>query len=394
MKICLIHNEYGRFSGEEVVVEGQVKLLQANGHEVIKLFRNSAEISQMRLGRIRAFFSGIYSFSSKRAMRKLLAEYKPDIAHVHNVFPLISPSVLGEYRKAGAPIVITVHNYRLICPNGLFMTDGRVCEKCCGGREYWCILHNCEKSLFKSAGYAFRNYVARKLRLFLDNVTIYVCLTEFQKHKLIAGGFSADRIAVMPNMVDITGVEPSVEQGEHIGYVGRISLEKGLPILMKAAKRCDDIQFRAAGEYGRMSHLSRKTPDNFEFLEHLNKNQLDQFYKSSRMIVLPSICYEGFPSVVIEAMIRQKPVICSRIGGLPEVVDDGVTGLLFEPSNSDDLVEKIRCLWDRPELCRKMGRAGRKKALHEYSPEKYYERLMAVYEKAIKLGPGGANQSS
>ncbi len=180
MRILVIHNDYGKFSGEEHVVESLSHLLKDNSYEVVHFSRSSAELYQTRSGKIRAFFSGIYSFSSKKAMRRLLVEYKPDIAHVHNLFPLISPSVLGECRKAGVPVVMTVHNYRLICPNGLFMTNGRICKKCCSGREYWCILRNCEKNLFKSIGYALRNYIARTLRFFLDNVIMYLCITEFQ----------------------------------------------------------------------------------------------------------------------------------------------------------------------------------------------------------------------
>jgi len=186
--VCVVHNEYGIFSGEEAVVENQAKLLRDNGHEVIRFFRSSAEISEMQLGKLRAFFSGIYSLSSKRALRKFLTEYKPDVVHVHNVFPLISPSVLSECRKAGVPVVMTVHNYRLVCPNGLLMFDGQICEKCCSSREYQCLLNNCEASFFKSLGYFLRNYIARKLKLFKNNVTIYACLTEFQKQRLINAG--------------------------------------------------------------------------------------------------------------------------------------------------------------------------------------------------------------
>jgi len=380
----IVHNEYSRLSGEEVVVKGQIKLLESNGHKVIRFFRSSAEIHGMRLGRIRAFSSGIYSFSSKKAMRRLLAECRPDIVHVHNLFPLISPSVLGECRKAGVPVVMTIHNYRLICPNGMYLSDGQVCEKCGGGKEYWCGFRNCEGTLPKSLGYGLRNYVARKLRLFLDNITLYICLTEFQKQKLAANGFPSDKILVVPNMVDKAYIEPSGEQGKHIGYVGRISSEKGIQTLLKSAGNCSGIQFKAAGSYSRMPRLSQEAPANFEFCGHLNGQELRAFHSGSRIIVLCSIWYEGFPMVLPEAMLSGKPVICSRIGGLGEIVEDGVTGLLFESGNSHDLAEKIWYLWNRPELCQRMGQAGREKALREYSPEKHYERLMAAYKKARK----------
>jgi len=393
MRICLVHNRYGSFSGEEAVVEATAHLLSEKGHEVVEFVRSSAEIGQMRLGKARAFFSGIYSWSAKRRMRHLLNKHRPDVVHVHNLYPLVSPSVLGKCRRAGVPVVMTVHNYRLICPNGLHMTAGQVCEKCRGGCEYWCVLRNCEGSLPKSIGYALRGWVARKRRMFLDNVTMYAALTEFQRQRLIAEGFPAERIAVIPNMVGGDGYAAEAAGGDYVAYVGRMSPEKGVTHLLSAAKRLPDIAFKAAGGYDRMPHLPGEAPANFEFLGQLGTELLNGFYSQARMLVLPSTCFEGFPMTIAEAMVRGKPVVCSRIGGLPEIVDDGVTGLLFEPGKAADLAEKIRFLWDRPDVCRKMGQTGRKKALREYSPEKYYERLMAVYEKAIALGPGGPRET-
>jgi len=394
VKILMVHNAYGKFSGEEAVVAGQKKLMADNGHEAICFERSSAEIPSMKLGKLRALFSGIYSFSSRREIRRLLVQHKPDIVHIHNLYPLISPSILPECKKAGVPVVMTVHNYRLVCPNGLHMVNGQVCERCSGGKEYWCVLCNCEKNLFKSVGYALRNYVARKGKFYLNNVTMYAALTEFQKHKLIAEGFPAERIVVVPNMVDSNGVQVSQEQGEYVGYVGRVSQEKGLPTLMEAARKCKNIRFKAAGSYDRMPCLPGKAPQNFKFSGHLNREQLDKLYTDSRMIVLPSICYETFGLPLAEAALRSKPVICSRIGALSEIVKDGVTGLLFEPGNVDELAEKIRYLWDNPELCKKMGQAGREKALREYSPEKYYKRMTVIYKEAIKLGSVDSNHNS
>jgi len=389
MKILVVHNSYGKLSGEEAVVVGQKKLLADNGHEVICFERSSAEIPLMRLGKLRALFSGIYSFASRRQIRRLLAQHKPDIVHIHNLFPLISPAILPECKRAGVSVVMTVHNYRLVCPNGLHMTAGRVCEKCCGGREYQCLLNNCESNLFKSLGYFLRNYVARKFKLFKNNVSIYACLTEFQRDKLIAEGFAPDKVAVIPNMVDGSGIKPAEQTGEYIGFVGRVSPEKGVDTLVEAAKKLTDIQFKAAGAYDRMQALVTDSPENLGFKGHLNKDKLSEFYSKCRFIVFPSMCYETFGLPIVEVALRGRPVIASRIGVLPEIVDDGVTGLLFEPGNADDLAKKIRYLWDNPGLCRKMGQAGRGKALREYSPEKYYERLMAVYKKTIELGPGG-----
>jgi len=389
MKILCVHNAYGRHSGEEAVVESLQRLLIGHGHELTSLARSSEELEGQTFGKAKAFFTGIYNWSSKWQMRRMLADNRPDVVHIHNLFPLISPSILGECRRAGVPVVMTVHNYRLVCPNGLHMLHGQVCEECIGGREYRCAIRRCEGGLGKSLGYALRTWVARKLRFYIDNVTMYAALTEFQRTRLIAAGFPAERIVVVPNMSQANGVPEAMELGNYVGYVGRISFEKGIPSLLAAARQCPDVLFKAAGSYERMSHLLEQAPGNFEFMNHIEPELLADFYAKARIIVLCSTCFEGFPTVLLEAMLHGKPVICSGIGGLSEIVEEGKTGLLFQPGNAEDLAQKIRYLWDRPDVCRQMGQAGQEKAAQNYSPERYYSKLMAVYEKAIALGAGG-----
>lgn len=385
MRVLLVHNEYARFSGEEAVVYGLRDLLGARGHEVRCLIRSSRELLGRPWATARAFFSGIYSFESRRRLRGLLGEFRPDVVHVHNLYPLLSPSVLVEFARRRLPVVMTVHNYRLVCPTGLFMKDGRVCERCAGGREWWCFLHDCESSRLKSLGYALRSYWARRRGYYRRHVTMYAALTEFQRLRLVREGFPPERIAVVPNAVDPRPAAPAAALGGHVGYVGRISAEKGIETLLAAARRCPDVPFRAAGAGDDIGRLTRQAPPNLTFCGHLPAEKLPAFYAASRIIVLPSLCYEGFPTVLAEAMLRGRPVVCSRIGGLGEIVDDGVTGLLFDPGSADDLAEKVRRLWDAPGDGRRMGLAGRRKALREYTPSRQYARLMGVYERAIHL---------
>jgi glycosyltransferase involved in cell wall biosynthesis len=388
LNICIVHNSYGNFSGEEAVVQNTISLLQRRNHKVILFTRSSAEIEKMFLGKFSAFLSGIYSYRARTWMKRLLSEHEPDIVHVHNLLPLISPSVIVECNRANVPVVMTVHNYRLVCPNGLFVSHGSVCEDCAGGREYWAILRNCENSVPKSIGYAIRTWIARKMRFYLNHVTIYATLTDFQRRRLIREGYPAERILVVPNM--IVNSFPSWElPGKYVGYVGRVSPEKGISTFMLAAEKVPEIPCKVAGAYDRMPDLPLRASKNFSFLGHLNGVELNDFFSKCSMIVIPSICFEGFPIVLLEAMLRGKAVVCSRIGGLPEIVEDGITGLLFEAGNATDLVEKILYLWERPDLCQKMGEAGRRKAFREYSEDRYYEQIMAAYERAIALGPGG-----
>ena len=362
-----------------------VQVLREHQHDVLTYFPSSAQIRTC-VDKLRAFFTGIYSRTSRSQLRKTFINGRPDIVHIQNLFPLISPSILPEACAKDLPVVMRCANYRLICPNGLLLSDGELCERCLGGREWHCIFHNCESTLPKSIGYAIRSYVARRFRLFLDNVALYICQTDFQRSKLASGGVPLRRLEVVPNMASPIP-EHAHTGGQFIAYVGRMSPEKGIPTFVEAARSISRISFRAAGSLARMEHLVQLAPSNLTFTGYLARMGLDSFYNECCILVCPSVCYEGFPSVIIDAMVRGKPVICSRIGGLPEIVDHGVTGLLFEPGNAEDLVDKIRYLWERPNLCRQMGMAGREKALREYSPEKYYDRLMAVYARAIKLGP-------
>jgi len=390
LRILLVHNEYGKVSGEEIVVNSMREVLEENGHQISDYTRASAELAGSPLGQAKAFFTGIYNFSSRLIIRDLLRRDRPDIVHVHNLFPLISPSVLGECRRAGVPVVMTVHNYRLVCPNGLHMVKGRICEKCVGGREYHCVLNRCEGGLLKSTGYAIRNAFARKMRFFHRNVTIYAALTEFQRGRLIDAGFPPDRVLLLPNMIDDRQSDRDCPLGDWVGFVGRVSPEKGIPTLLAAAAALPDVKFKIAGAYDRMADLVKCAPANIEFVSHLGRADLEEFYRRSRIIVLCSTWFEGFPMVLAEAMFHEKPVICSRIGGLPEIVEDGITGVLFTPGSDVELARQIRQLWSSPVLCRQMGQAGREKALRQYSRNVYYDRLIHMYRKAASLAGAGS----
>jgi glycosyltransferase involved in cell wall biosynthesis len=389
MNIAIVHNSYGAPAGEETVVRALLDLLAARGHRTATFMRSSAEIPAMALGQVRAFFSGIFSLRAQRAFRRFLSQTHPDVVHVHNVFPLISPSVLLECRRAKVPVVMSVHNYRLVCPTGLHLSkrDPRPCERCCGGREYWCLLRNCEGDVFKSLGYSLRSYVARRARLYHANVSMYACLTEFQRRRLVSAGFPQDRMTVIPNMVQPPGPSRQGCDGEYVGFAGRVSPEKGIDVFLSAARRCPEIRFLVAGKIDCAPEILREVPGNCTFLGHLCPGDLAGFYASSRMIVVPSVWYEAFGLSAAEAQACGKAVICSRMGGLSEIIVDGETGLLFEAGNTDELAEKIRHLWDRPDRCRQMGLAGRRRVLSEYSASRYYDRLMETYEKAMALGP-------
>jgi len=403
MKILLLHNSYGQFSGEEAVVEMQKILLEAHGHTVECYSRSSAGIKGPG-GKINAFFSGFYNARSIREVREMISGGQPDIVHIHNLFPLISPAILPLIKSLNNPsthqlinssahqlisspakLVMTIHNYRLICPNGLFFTHDEICERCSGGREWNCILHNCEYSALKSTGYALRNLWARRRRFYLDNVDAFLCLTEFQKIKLTENGFPGERCHILPNFVTpATALTQEFSKPGYVLFAGRLNTQKGFGLLAQAASLIPDIPVRVAGE-GKPDYLKTLSiPVNMELKGKLDTARMNATYQEAAFLVFPVRSYEGFPMVFPEAMQHRLPVIAPDMAGFPEIIEDGVNGLLFKPGDAADLASKIRLLWENKDLREKLGRAGERKLQTEYSAEVYYKKLMDVYKDVTR----------
>jgi glycosyltransferase involved in cell wall biosynthesis len=387
MRVLFVHNDYGKWSGEEASAEALAKLLTDHGHQVSWFRRSSRDLYSSLNSKANAFLAGIHNPFAARDIAHMLDEVGPDIVQVQNLYPLLSPSILGPIRKRGIPIVMRCPNYRLFCPNGRNFTKGHVCERCTSwGRELWCVLNNCEGNFFKSMGYSLRNAWARLTRRIIDGVDIFIVQTHFQKTKFVKNGLSPKSIEILPGMVPSIDSGDSTKIGDSVVYIGRISEEKGIGALLRAAEITPRIPYSIAGVCTTASQYKESAANNVRWLGFLKGEALLDLYRSARFVVIPSIWYEGFPNVITRSMTMRKPVISSMIGGIPEIIDNGITGLLCEPNNAKDLAEKIQYLWNRPQLCKQMGQAGREKALRDYSPDKCYERVIAIYQKAISLG--------
>jgi glycosyltransferase involved in cell wall biosynthesis len=390
VKVLQIYNEQrSRFGGEPTVIEATMRVLEQNGHEVRLVMKSSRDLENSILKRINAFWGGIYNIRAYREMRALVERDRPDVVHVHSVYPMFSPSILVACRRMNAPVVMTVHSHNLTCPAWYHLYKGRVCEDCVGGHEYRCVIKNCRSNYLESAAYALRSSVARNTRLFHDNVSVLIALTPFARAKLLQAGFREDQIAVVPNPAHVNDAAADPSAGRYVAFAGRISPEKGIDTLLAAAAQLPDVPFKVAGDGPVFAEMKAKAPRNVEFVGQLKPDQLNQFYEQSRMLVVPSVWFEQFPMVVLEAMGRALPVIGSRIGGLPEIIEDGLTGGTFEPGNPGDLARQVRRLWDDPQLCRRMGMAGRQKVLREYTEDNYFHKLMAVYQAAIQRSRKG-----
>ena len=386
MKVLFVHNCYGIVSGEELMLERIMSLLRSRGHEVSSYLAHSSTIRTpgQKLG---AGLSSLWSPKSRRELRELLRVDPPDLVQVQNLYPLISPSVLPVIKEAEIPIVMRLSNYRLICPNGLLLSHGRVCERCRGGREYHCVLRNCERSRIKSISYATRSWFSRVAGLYRKNVTRYYAQTHFQRQVIADEGYPEERIDVIPNMLDAPKDVAAWTPGSFVGFVGRLSEEKGVRVLFEAARSLPDIPFHLAGDPSSMPS-GGSIPSNVSLRGQLAGVELTRFYEGAAMIVAPSIWYEGFPSVIIEAMAHTRPVIASSIGGLPEIVLDGETGTTPPPGDSDALARAILGLWKNPARRRAYGEAGALRVREQYSSQRYYERLMRTYQAARAAAQG------
>jgi glycosyltransferase involved in cell wall biosynthesis len=386
MKILMIHNKYGKHSGEEAVVDAQIKLLQDNGHEVITYFRSSEELETMPYAKIKAFFLGIRNNRSVRDIKEIILKNKPDIVHIHNLYPLISPVILPVIKSFNVPIAMTIHNYRLLCPNGLFFTKGKICEKCTSAtKELNCVINNCEGSIFKSAGYALRSFWARFTGEYKDYVDSFLCLNEFQKNRLIKNGFNKDKCIVIPNFYTKEIVEEDYEfiNKKYVASAGRISPEKGLPVLLSAAKKLPEIPFHIAGLMRPGYESELDIPKNVVLRGMLNAEEMKTFYSEAKFLAHTSACYEGFAMVFPEAMVQKVPILAPDFGSYPEIIEDNINGVLFKPKDSQDLADKISMLWNDENKINELGENGFEIVKERYSVKAYYVLLIKAYHNMI-----------
>ena len=379
MRFLLVHNNYGKYSGEEAVVDKMAAMFQSHNHTVC-FYRLTTEGARDTISdKIKGFTAGIYSHSGVKGIKKILRKEKPDIINVHNLYPFISPAALFECKKAGIPVVMTVHNFRLICPTGLFMRNGKPCEQCLDRKNEWsCIKYNCEHSIFKSIGYTLRNVYARWTKAYLKNVDMFACITEFQKKKLIEAGYDKNKITVIPNSIDAPcSYTPTT--GGYIAYIGRLSYEKGYDLLVEVARKHPEIKFCFAGAQREKNNT--EIPKNVEFKGYLQKKELSKFIQESRFIVIPSRCYEGFPMAILEAACHGKPAIAPNHGGFTEIIGQGenAIGKLFEPSNTDDLDKQIAELWNNQTLTEELGEKAFKKLKKHYDSEVVYKQWETLF---------------
>ncbi len=382
MRVLLVHNFYHHAGGEDVVFATERDLLKEHGVEVHEYTRHNDEIGQASPTRVAG--GTVWARGSYRDLEALLRQHRPDLAHFHNTFPLVSPSGYYACRAAGVPVVQTLHNYRLLCPSATLFREGRPCEACVGRAVPWPgVVHACYRgNRAATAVVAGMLSAHRAMGTWSRLVHVYVALSEFARRKFIEGGLPPDRIAVKPNVLRHPPA-PGPHQGGYGLFVGRLSPEKGLRTLLEAWRlAAPEASLRIVGS-GPLEGLTASAPEGVEWLGAQPRDAVFSQMREATFLALPSEWYEGgFPLVALEAYACGLPVIASRLGCMEEVVRDGVTGLLFPPGDPVALAEKIRWALGHPESMREMGDRARRLVEAEYSADQNYHALMNLYDRA------------
>lgn len=380
MNILIIHNVYSQIGGEERAVEMQRALLESAGHSVSLYLRNYNEIKRNFNGKVKSLFSSIKNRNAAEEIDTLIEQKAIDLVIIHNLYPIISPYFLSKIKRRKVKIVMILHNYRLLCPTGLFLRSATPCERCASGvRELNCAIYRCEGSFMGSIAYALRGFAARKSGYITDNVDKFIATTQFQKDKLIGYGFESSKIDVLHNFTDFEPLKARDHQRDgSVLYVGRLSKEKGYELLFKAAEQLPDITFKVAGRYEESQ--VKYIPSNIILLGEVGRERLTKLYQTSSLLLYPTLCYESFPLTILEAGVNMLPILASNIGATASIVKSEVNGLLFDVGSVDSLVEEIRKMLYNKELQHKLAQNNFNIITTRYGKDSY----ISTFNKILK----------
>jgi glycosyltransferase involved in cell wall biosynthesis len=406
MKILLINKFLYPKGGDAICALVTGELLRSKGHEVVfwgmqhptnpgyphaDLFVDNLDLNNAGgIGKqIDIAAKLLYSVEAKNKVEALIKRIgKPDIVHLHNFAHQISPSILDVFKKHKIPVVMTMHDYKLVCVAYTLLSQGKPCEKCADGKYYQCLLEGCVKdSRAKSLLNTAEMYLHHKLLHIYDSIHTFISPSAFLKAKLEAMGFKG-KVVHLPNFVCPDEFVPRYDWAERsICFVGRLSREKGIATLIEAVKGLD-VTLKIIGEgpleEELVSSVKCQGIKNVQFMGYMTGDVLREEIRKSMFVVIPSEWYENNPLSALEAFALGKPVIGARIGGIPELVQDNETGLTFESGNAQDLADKIQTLVNQPDLIAEMGKTARLFVESELNSEKHYAQLMTIYQQAIE----------
>ncbi len=379
MKLLVVHNRYHYRGGEDTVVDAEVALLRQHGHQVMLYTRDNRELASMN--QREAATDVLWSRRTETDIRRIHLEYTPDLIHAHNTFPLISPSLYAVAHQMKIPVVQTLHNFRLLCPQAMLLRNGSSCEDCIGHLPWRAVLHRCYRnSLPQSAITAAMIFMHRIRGTWQTEVTRYIVLNQLCRDKFVEGGLPFERMRIKPNFVRV--VEKPEWHDRHGGlFIGRLSAEKGLHTLAAAVQRLPPVQIDVYGK-GPLQSLVGETPG-LCYKGFHESTVLQARLREAAYLVMPSTGVESFGLAAIEAFACGTPVIASRHGGLKEIVVQGKTGLLVPPGDAGALAQAIAYAESHPTEMLAMGRAARQVYLERYTPETNYVQMIRIYREAL-----------
>ncbi len=328
----------------------------------------------------------LYSFEAARKFERLVADFKPDLVHIHNIYHQISPSILPVAKRHGLPVIMHLHDYKLLCPNYRMFNRQGICEKCKGGKFYHCALDRCLKDSFsKSLLGSLEMYLQHKiLKIWDRNIDLYIAPSEFMRAKAIEWGVEPGKIAVLPYFIKTAEFRPGGHGDDYLLFFGRLSPEKGIDTLIEAVEKLPEVKLKIVGPGPEFQVLKERIgssglKDRVELLGPKYGEELKALVRNSLAVVVPSRWYEVSGIVNLEAAALGRPIIASDIGGIGEIVKDGINGLLFKPGDSEDLARKIRLLKtvDLPGL-------GDWAVSERFSPQIHLEKLRSIYERYVR----------
>ncbi len=369
------------------MVRAERELLERHGDEVLLYSRHNDEIKEFNVADKANFFpQTVYSWKSSGDIADAVHSFQPDVAFVHNVYPLLSPSVYHKLHSLGVPAVQVLHNFRPYCPNGFYYTQGKICEACKGGNYLNAVRKRCYKDSYVLSGLYALTLGSNRLAGMVNKVAGFICLTEFFKIKMQEAGVPDSKLFIRPNFVYAPPLSANGGgAGNYAIYMGRLSAEKGCWTLIRAFEQLPRVPLKILGtgplERELRDYVNSKEIGNIQFLGFKSGDEKWQLLRNSLCLVVPSEWYENFPVTVLEAYMAAKPVVASRMGGLPYIVDDGKSGLLFEAGNVNELVQRIQHLVDDPAGAVSMGARGRRLSETKYGPEQGYSNLMKVFSQ-------------
>lgn len=384
MKIIAVHNFYQQAGGEDEVFRAEARILRAAGHTVREWSESNdrvEELSRAELAKATVWNSGSY-----KRMNELVREERADVVHFHNTLPLISPAAYYAASRAGAAVVQTLHNYRLICPAATLFRDGHPCEDCVGRLPWPGVLHACYRdSAGASAAVAAMLAFHRTRGTWREQVDAYVVLTEFARAKFIAGGLPEGKLHLKPNFVD---PDPGCGTGGNtLLFAGRLTPVKGIEVLLKAWQGRSDLPpLRIAGD-GEMADEVRaaaSTSPNVEYIGQVSHERVIREMQTAMALVQPSVWYEMFPVNVAEAFACGLPVVASDAGTLPEIVKNGTCGLIFRSGDAADLARNVLDLCAKPQTYQHFRAAARSEFERYYRGDRNAERLVEIYRQALR----------